>query len=262
MFDELGDGVFRRRFESLDLNVGIVIGSEGVLVLDTRASSRQARELLGELDRLTHKPVRWVINTHWHWDHVMGNSVFDQAEIIGHETCRQVLIERAHETIKAAMAWMPPEESDEIARTEVVPPSRVFADSMSMDIGRVLKLDHFGRGHTDADILVTVLDAGVVFMGDLIEEGAPPAFGDSYPLEWPNTLQQASGGSEQVIVPGHGDVVGPSYVASQISELQEVSEIAKRLVAADIGLDEAVSSGPYPVDVMTTAMARATEGGG
>lgn len=257
MFDEMGEAVFRRRFESLDLNVGVVIGSEGVLVLDTRASSGEAQELAGELRRLTQEPVRWVVNSHWHWDHVMGNAVFDAARIVGHEICRQVLIERADETREAAMRWMPSREHADIARTVVVPPSQVFRERLSMDIGRLVELRHHGRGHTDADITLTVPDAGVVFMGDLVEEGAPPAFGDSYPLEWPSTLQLASAGSPAVVVPGHGDVVQPSFVAAQLSELKAVAETARRLLAGDIELEEAVSAGPYPSDVMTTAMARA-----
>ena len=66
-WQELGDGVFRRRYDVLDLNVGVVIGGEGVLVIDTRASPRQARETIAELTELTDLPIRWVLNTHWHW---------------------------------------------------------------------------------------------------------------------------------------------------------------------------------------------------
>lgn len=258
MFDEIGAGVFRRRFESLDLNVGVVVGTDGVLIVDTRASERQARELLEELRRLTPKAVRWVVNSHWHWDHVLGNSVFDDAEIIGHEVCREVLIERAEETKEAAIRWMPSEDHDDIYRTVVVPPSKVFGERLSMDIGRHVELEHHGRGHTDADIIIRVPDAGVVFMGDLVEEGAPPAFGDSFPLEWPATLELASMGSEHLVVPGHGEVVGPGFVAAQLSELRAIAETARRVIAGDLGLEEAVLRGPYPPDVMRTALVRSS----
>ena len=82
-FDELGDGVFRRRYESLDLNIGVVIGGDGVLVIDTRASHGQARQLIDELTALTPLAVRWVINTHWHWDHTFGNAMFPDARVLG-----------------------------------------------------------------------------------------------------------------------------------------------------------------------------------
>lgn len=257
MFDELSEGVFRRRYESLDLNVGIVLGEDGVLVVDTRASRREGRELFAEIQRLTEKPVRWVVNTHWHWDHVLGNSVFDDAEVVGHELCRKVLSDRAEETREAAKKWLPAEEHEDIAATEVIPPSRVFAERLSIDVGRSVELRHHGRGHTDADITVTVADVGVVFMGDLVEEGAPPAFGDSYPLEWPSTLRQALDSSEPIVVPGHGDVVGPSFAATQLAELRAVAEMSQKYLIGDLELEEAVSAGPYPPNVMRIALARA-----
>lgn len=259
MFDQIGDGVFRRRFQSLDLNVGVVIGSDGVLIVDTRASGAQGRELMAELRQLTRLPVRWVVNTHWHWDHVLGNEVFDEAEIIAHEICGRVLTERGEETKQAATEWMPPGDHADISRTVVVPPSTVFADRLSVDIGRVVELGHHGRGHTDADITIDVPDAGVLFMGDLVEEGAPPAFGDSYPLSWPSTLESASPTGDAVIVPGHGDVVGPAFVAEQRAELSSVAEAGSRLLSGDIDLARAVGSGPYPEEVMRTAMTRVME---
>lgn len=81
MFDELGEGVFRRRYEALDLNIGVVIGEDGVLVVDTRASHSQADQFKKELSSLTDLPVRWVINTHWHWDHTFGNSRFPDVDL-------------------------------------------------------------------------------------------------------------------------------------------------------------------------------------
>jgi glyoxylase-like metal-dependent hydrolase (beta-lactamase superfamily II) len=83
VFDQLADGVFRRRYASLDLNIGVVIGDEGVLIVDTRASHVEADELRSDLRALTAKPVLWVIDTHWHWDHTFGNARFPGAEIWG-----------------------------------------------------------------------------------------------------------------------------------------------------------------------------------
>ena len=257
MFEALGDGVYRRRFESLDLNVGIVVGEDGVLIVDTRSSERQGRELLAELRQLTSNPVRWVVNTHWHWDHVLGNSVFERAEVFGHLICREVLSERAEETREAATVWMPADQHEDIAATEVVPPSQVFSERLSVDVGRLVDLEHFGRGHTDADITVSVPDSGVVYMGDLVEEGAPPAFGDSYPLEWPSTLGLASRTAAAIVVPGHGDVVGPQFVREQLSELSLVAGTARRLLAGEIAFEDAVLAGPYEPEVMRTAMNRA-----
>jgi glyoxylase-like metal-dependent hydrolase (beta-lactamase superfamily II) len=83
MFDQLADGVYRRRYESLDLNVGVVLGEEGALIVDTRASHVEADELLDELRTLTSLPVRWVIDTHWPWDHTFGNARFPGSRDLG-----------------------------------------------------------------------------------------------------------------------------------------------------------------------------------
>ena len=90
-WQEIGTNVYRRQYEHLDLNVGAVIGSEGLLVVDTRASHHQGRELQADLKKLTRLPVRWVVNTHFHWDHCWENAVFQSAELWGHVNCRHEL---------------------------------------------------------------------------------------------------------------------------------------------------------------------------
>ncbi|HEX2404426.1 MAG TPA: MBL fold metallo-hydrolase, partial [Acidimicrobiia bacterium] len=172
MFDQLADGVFRRRYESLDINVGVVLGEEGALIIDTRASHVEADELLDELRALTSLPVRWVVDTHWHWDHTFGNARFPAAEIWGHERCRKVMIELGDSMKEDAVAWLP-DRLEEIAEVVITPPNRVFDTVARIELGPVaVELSYHGLGHTDADIVVTVGE--VSFMGDLLEEGAPP----------------------------------------------------------------------------------------
>lgn len=257
MFDEVGDGVFRRRYESLDLNVGVVIGEDGVMLVDTRASHRQAKELAEELPSITDLPVRWVVNTHWHWDHTFGNAIFREAEIWGHELCAVALSTRGEEMKEAAKEWLPEGVHPEIDEVEIVPPEKTFSEEASLQIGREIHLSYHGFGHTDADIVVSIPDADVAFFGDLVEEGSPPAFGDSHPVAWPQTLTLASGSLPSTIVPGHGDVVDPGFVAMQQKDLAEVAELASLYVKGDIGLDEGVISGPYSKEVMRGALLRA-----
>lgn len=257
MFDQLGEGVFRRRYQSLDLNVGVVIGDDGLLVIDTRSTHQEARDLLDELATLSPKPVRWVINTHYHWDHVYGNAMFEGAEIWGHELCRAALNDIGEEMKAWAKAWLPDEVHPDIDQVEIVAPERVFSDHVSLDIGREVSMSYHGFGHTDSDIVVRVPDADVAFFGDLVEEGAPPNFGDSYPVAWPLSLLVASEDLTGVVVPGHGDVVGPEFVRMQQRELSEVAELASAYVSGQMSLGQAVSSGPYPREVMESAMRRA-----
>ena len=191
MFDELADGVFRRRYESLDLNIGVVISDDGVLVVDTRASHREADELRDELRMLTPLPVRWVVDTHWHWDHTFGNARFPEAEIWGHELCRRAMVERGDSMKDDALAWLP-ERGAEFEAVEITPPTRVVSDTAQIDLGsKLVTMSYHGLGHTDADLVVSVGEVG--FMGDLLEEGAPPVFDDGYPMSWPRTLRSALG---------------------------------------------------------------------
>jgi glyoxylase-like metal-dependent hydrolase (beta-lactamase superfamily II) len=257
VFDELAEGVFRRRYESLDLNIGVVIGEDGVLVIDTRSTEREAAELRDELAVLTQKPVRWVVNTHWHWDHSYGNAVFEHAEIWGHELCQIALETHGEEMKAAAKKWLPEASHEEIDRVRIVPPTRVFSERATIAIGRSVDLSYHGFAHTDNDIIVTVSDGGVAYFGDLIEEGAPPNFGDSHPVAWPLTLRLASETLPPTIVPGHGDVVDPAFVETQHEQLVEVAELSTRFVEGEVGLDEACTLGPYGVDVMRSALLRA-----
>lgn len=257
MFDQLGDGVYRRRYESLDLNVGVVVGDEAVLVVDTRSTTSEAEELRAELRQLTSLPVRWVVNTHWHFDHTFGNGVFADVEIWGHELCQKALAERGEDMLAGAREWLAEERHGEIEDLQIVPPTNVFSETASIDIGRRVEMSYHGLGHTDADIVVAVPGADVAFFGDLVEEGAPPSFGDSYPVSWPSTLGLASFDLPATVVPGHGDVVGPSFVRSQHEELTAVADLATALLGGDLVFEEAVGAGPYSEKVMRNALLRA-----
>lgn len=210
-----------------------------------------------QLGEITSLPVRWVVNTHWHWDHVFGNASFPNAEIWGHELCQIALATRGEEMKAAAKRWVPAEHRQEIDQVQIVPPDKTFAERASLGIGRAVEMSYHGFGHTDADLIVTVPDADVSFVGDLVEEGAPPSFGDSYPVEWPLTLRLASDSLMGTIVPGHGDVVDPDFVRSQHEELVAVAEMATDFVNGEIDLEKAASSGPYGVEVMRSALIRA-----
>jgi glyoxylase-like metal-dependent hydrolase (beta-lactamase superfamily II) len=255
MFDEIGDLVFRRRFESLDLNVGVVIGDDGVLIIDTRSTHQEAEELRDELAALTSLPVRWVVNTHWHWDHSFGNAVFTGAEIWGHDLCEIAMARLGDEMRSAAKTWLPEHQHSEIDEVVITPPTHSFSDRASLDIGRRIEMSYHGFGHTDADVVIRTGD--VAFFGDLIEDGAPPNFGDSYPVVWPHTLRLASVDLPGTIVPGHGDVVGPQFVRDQTEELSRVAVIATGLLEGELELAEAVTAGPYDEDVMRAALLRA-----
>lgn len=256
MFEELAEGVFRRPYPFLRINIGVVIGEEGVLLVDTRESEEAARELSRELRTLTAKPVRWVVNTHWHWDHVFGNALFPGAVIWGHRLCRRRLLVDPEPHFEDARRWMPRDRRDEIERVRVVPPDHTFAAMTSIDIGgnRVSARYH-GRGHTDADVVVRC--GGVTFMGDLVEQGKSPEMGDSYPLEWPATLAAARPGVGPTVVPGHGDLLSATDIDHQADRLERVAALLRQVLFEGRPAEEAVRRGPIPELHMRKALARA-----
>ena len=254
-FDGLADGVFRRRYESFDLNVGVVIGGDGVLVIDTRASHGQARELIDELAGLTPLPVRWVINTHWHWDHTFGNAMFPDADLWGHRKCREFLREHGEASKQGALQWVGEENRAAIEEVAIRAPDYIVDQDGVIDIGgRSVQMEWLGLGHTDSDLVMSVPDAGVVFAGDLLEPGAPPSFGDGYPFAWRDTAAAIAPRVKGVTVPGHGDVMDKDAVVTQVEELAAVAEACSEALVTGI-FDG--SSGPYPPETMATAWDRA-----
>lgn len=215
-FQEVGDRIFRRRYERLDQNIGVILGDESVCVIDSRSNHPDADEFLAELRALTSLPVRFLVNSHMHWDHTFGNSRFEGATIVGHTDCRRRLIEDGeqmrHDLLTAE--WIPSEARPLFSQVDIVPPFVTFDDSIALHLDdRRLDVTWLGRGHTDNDVIVTIDD--VCFAGDLVEEGAPPAFGDSFPLDWVGTLDRLIEVLPPTVVPGHGDVVGPDFVREQ-----------------------------------------------
>ena len=256
VFDELGDGVFRRRYESLDLNIGVVVGSQAVLIVDSRASHRQADELRTELASLTDLPVGWVVNTHFHWDHTWGNAQFPEAQLWGHERCRSEMLANGEMARRRVLEWMPAEHHSAVEEVIITPPTETFTTSQLLDLGgRVIELRYHGLAHTNSDIIIRVPDAEVLFAGDVLEEGAPPSFGDSYPLNWAQSLDSIR--LETVVVPGHGDLVDAAFVATQQEEIEAVADIARMGHSDEAPVEFLTDSGPYPEDTMRLALTRA-----
>lgn len=245
-WSEVGDRVFVRRYTFLDQNIGVVLGDEGVLVVDTRSGPRQGREILDDLRALTPLPVHVVVDTHGHYDHAFGNAVFRPAEIWGHEGCVTFLARTADERL-ASLAATVPELADEAREVVIDPPDRTFRHEAAVMLGdRRIDLHHLGRGHTDHDSVVVVRDADVVFAGDLLENGAVPYFGDGYPLDWPATARRLAELVTGVVVPGHGDHGGREFADEQVVAIGKVASLGRRVADGEITLDEALAESPFP----------------
>ncbi|MFG1812287.1 MBL fold metallo-hydrolase [Kribbella sp. NPDC049174] len=235
---EIGDRCWVRRYDEWDLNVGLIVGTDGALVIDTRATTEQADELATHIREVTETPVRWVVNTHAHFDHVVGNSVFTDATVYLHEN----------------------------AATEENLDGTTFAVAKVIDLGdRRAELLHLGNAHTSGDTVVVVPDVDVFFVGDLIEESAPPSYGaDSYPLEWPDTIDRVIGllSDTAKVVPGHGAVVDAEFVREQAGDLGTVANTISGLHHAGTSLDDALKhtdDWPWPLEHLQDAIKRGYE---
>ncbi len=130
---------------------------------------------------------------------------------------------------------------------QIVPPNRTIAHRGAIEVGgRTIELHHLGRGHTDNDLVIVISDAGVVFAGDLVEEGGPLSFGDSYPLEWPATNERLLELITGPVVPGHGDVVDSAFVHAQTKELAAAAEAAIRAHRSGQPTEAILTSLPFP----------------
>ncbi|MEN3360245.1 MAG: hypothetical protein V7637_4227 [Mycobacteriales bacterium] len=258
---EVGDRVFVRRHRSLDLNVGLVLGDGGCLVIDTRSSEAEGQELAGAVREVTAAP--WVVvDTHAHYDHCFGNAALRPARIWAHRRCAEVLDEYGGVArALAAAAYRGadlPEIAAAIEATRIDPPDQLFDIQADLDVGgRPVTLRYLGRGHTDSDLIVQVPDAGVVFAGDLVEEGAPPAFEDSFPLEWPSAVAGLAALATGPVVPGHGAVVDAGFVRAQQADLAATAAAARAAFAAGAPPESAAGEVPFPVAAAVAALRRA-----
>ena len=222
-------------------NAGFVIGDSGVVVIDTFENEVAAKALLAEIHKLTHLPVKFVVNTHYHLDHVAGNRVFSNAGavIVGHHSIRAWI---NTENLKFFGDKIKPEEKafvEQLIGPEVAYDSRVtlFLGSRRINV-------QFFAGHTGGDSIVSVPDAGVVFCGDLFWRKTLPNLIDATTSAWIHTLtdlavlpaQTANNGAASasaVFVPGHGDV----GTSADVREFQKYLEYLRSTVqkAVDAG---------------------------
>jgi glyoxylase-like metal-dependent hydrolase (beta-lactamase superfamily II) len=243
---EIGDRVFVRRYAFFDQNIGVVLGGDDVMVIDTRSSHVQGREILDDLRELTVAPVTVVVDTHGHFDHAFGNHVFRPAAIWGHAGCGPFM-ERTGEARKSRIATEVPELAADLGEVIIDPPDQTFTETAYLDLGdRRLELRYLGRGHTDHDIVIRVPDAGVMFAGDLLENGAVPSFGDAYPLDWPETAFRVAELVQGIVVPGHGDHGDAGFADAQAVAFAALERLARSVHSGDLTIDDAVKQTPFP----------------
>ena len=219
-------------------NVAVIVNEHDVTIVDNGTTPAATRALLQDLKTITDKPVRYQINTHYHYDHTDGNQIFGpDVEIIGHETARRDILTRkeleqdpyenfAQVRVPARIATLKKQIASErdaaaLATLEIqlrvqlelveglkeirpTPPNTVFSKSLTLFRGqREIRLLFLGRGHTAGDIVVYLPREQVVATGDLLQS-ALPFMGDGYFDEWVTTIDEVKKLDFNVVLPGHG----------------------------------------------------------
>lgn len=230
-FTEIADRVYVLRHPVLDVNVTLVLGGETALLVDTLSTPDQAAGLVRAVRALTALP--WALaNTHHHFDHCFGNATLAGSApwpIYAHEETARLLREEPELIRQRAyqeMVETEPALAVELAETSILAPDHPVHRQVRLDLGgRTVTLLHPGRGHTAGDLVVRVPDVDVIVAGDLVEESGPPAFADSFPLEWPETVAQLlrMSSPQTLVVPGHGAVVRADFVTAQHMELTRLT---------------------------------------
>lgn len=221
-FDKLAEGVYAYTAEG-DPNTGIIIGDDGVMVIDTQATPDMAQDVIKRIREVTDKPIKYVVLSHYHAVRVMGASAYNADHIISSQATYDLIVERGQFDFDSEVGRFP----RLFQGVESVPgltwPTITFRSSMTLWMGkRRVELMHLGRGHTKGDIVAWLPEEKVLFSGDLVEYGATPYTGDAYLSDWPQTLANVRALGAEKLVPGRGDALTtPETVEAAISGTQD-----------------------------------------
>ncbi len=203
-FDKLADGVYAYTAEG-DPNTGVIVGDDGVMVVDTQATPAMAKDVLKHIRKVTKKPVKYVVLSHYHAVRVLGASAYKADYVIASQPTLELIKERGAQDYKSEVERFPRLFQDVGSIPDLTWPNMVLDDSLTIWMGdREVRIMHLGRGHTKGDTVVWLPKEKVLFAGDLVEMGATPYCGDAYLGDWPDTLDKLRALQPKKLVPGRG----------------------------------------------------------
>jgi quinoprotein relay system zinc metallohydrolase 2 len=185
-------------------NIGFVVGSNGVAVIDSGGSHKVGTQLLEAIRKVTTLPVLYVINTHVHPDHIFGNTAFlaENPAYIGHAKLADAMERRRESYMRSNASWL----GAAFEGSAMVKPTMTVDDKMEVDLGgRTLHITAYPVAHTNTDITVMDLASATVWTGDLLFVDRTPSV-DGDIKGWISVIDQLKGLPAQRMIPGHGNV--------------------------------------------------------
>ena len=252
----------------MDGNSVAILSNEGVLVFDTNGTPAASALVLAEIRQLTDKPVRYVVNSHWHWDHWYGTETYTKAfpdvKVVAHEKTRAMMAGPAIEFNRPGLEKQLPgyigmleqrvasrpelqpalEEArfflDQKKNARLVLPTTTYKDRLDLTLGeRTIQVRHFDRAVTPGDSFLYLPSEKILVTGDLLVN--PISFAlSSYPTGWLRTLEMLDGLDVNVIVPGHGEPLrDKTLLRTHIEVMRELLKIGKDAKARGLDADQA-----------------------
>ncbi|MDD5286848.1 MAG: MBL fold metallo-hydrolase [Desulfuromonadaceae bacterium] len=203
---------------SFGANAGIIIGADGVLVVDTLISAKEGERFLADIRKVTNKPIKYVVNTHTHLDHAFGNCVFAKlgATVISHTADRAMLDRIGAGTLKGISNYGL--KSEDMAGTEIVLPTLSFSDRMQIYLGdETVELIRTASSHTEGSLVVYVPSKKLLFAGDILFTDFHPFMADGDIAGWSKTIDTLLAMDLEKIIPGHG----PLSTKKDLKEMKE-----------------------------------------
>jgi len=228
---------------SFGANTGVIIGKDGIVVVDTLISAKEAKRFIRDIRTISSKPIRYVVNTHHHLDHAFGNSEFVKlgAVVIAQENARKAMESSAEETLKNIGVYeLTPKD---MQGTTVAYPVLTYGDRMTIDIGgQQIELVHTRHSHTDGDTLIYLPGKKVLFAGDILFTNYHPFLAEGNIEEWAKELDDIKAMDIEKIIPGHGPLSGKRDLDDMKEYIVKFDQKAKELASRSDDVQKIVTA--------------------